>query len=69
MKCIFFGKYMADKDSNGLGYISDVFKGLPSEEKDYVLGIARSLLEIQEDNTYPKSKKASSPKMKDSGQN
>jgi hypothetical protein len=34
-----------------LDYLSKVFKGLSGERKDYVLNTARSLLEIQDNNT------------------
>ena len=38
---------MRETESKSLEYISGVFKGLPEDEKDYLLDTARSLLQIQ----------------------
>ena len=38
---------------NNVKYLIKVFKGLPVEKKDYVLNTAKSLLIIQDSNTYP----------------
>ena len=43
---------MTEKEPEGLKYIRHVFEELPSERKDHVLDIARSLLAIQEDAVY-----------------
>ena len=43
---------MTETESDRLEYIRDVFKELPAERKDYVLGIARSLYEIQENSVH-----------------
>ena len=44
---------MVKKETEGLEYIRNVFTGLPTERKDYVLSVARSLLDIQEESLCP----------------
>ena len=44
---------MKKTEKENLEYISGVFKGLSAKRKDYILDIARSLLNVQDNNIYP----------------
>ena len=48
----FKGKYMVETEFSALEYLSRTFTGLSVEKKDYVLNTAKSLIKIQDDDTY-----------------
>ena len=66
MKCTFIRKDHVEKEAGGLDYILNTFNGLTSEKQDYVLSIARSLLELQENTINSKTINNPSLKAKDS---
>ena len=51
---------MVKTESDNLEYIGRVFMGLSTERQDYLLDTARSLLEVQGDNSYLGESKAAS---------
>ena len=44
---------MKKEENKNLEYLSNVFKGLPTERKDYLLDTARQLLKIQDNDDFP----------------
>ena len=62
---IFKEKYMPETNVNSLEYLSEAFKRLSADKKDYVLETARSLLKVQDYYSCLVSGRTASPGRKE----